>query len=324
MEDPRSCCVRLPGPCQWLPWQDVAPKDAKTISPPAPAALATTPVRPMIHRSIAEVAEKQSMSTPPASPPPAPAALKSEVVIMQKNELESKLGITLVHRSEADDHPVVLSIANGCAAATPANHISGVLMPGDRVVSISGAGNVLRTNWSHNCVAAANETVSMLKKSKSSIVNVRIEREGVESVIQVERASSEASLGLQIESNTKWLHPVVRMVEQGPCEGKIKVGDHIVSVEAATTQEKRETRNTMDDIKASVAFLDELVGPVKFQVLRIPNLAQREAFVTHMVAEATGEELVAGKSRPTIMTVAMMKLWRQKSVTQKAKNWLDL
>ena len=259
---------------------------------------------------VVEEVLKQSAAEPRRlSLDPCPDGWTLETIVVQKVEMTSTLGITLTNRSDSEEEPVVLSIAAGGAAATPEHQISGTLMPGDRIISISGSRNVLRTDWRHDCDATAEATVGMLKRAASSVVNVRIKRDGVEALVPVEKASKDASLGLGIESNAAWLHPVVREVDPGPCTGKLKAGDEIVSIEAASTVAKIYTRHAKSP-KTCTAFLKELVGPITLTIHRLADPAKREAVVTAMTAEATGdEEVVASK----IINMARMKLWRERA-----------
>merc|ERR1719217_700332 len=91
--------------------------------------------------------------------------------------------------------------------------------------------------------------------------------------------------------------------------GKLKAGDEIVSIEAASTVAKIYTRHAKSP-KTCTAFLKELVGPITLTIHRLADPAKREAVVTAMTAEATGdEEVVASK----IINMARMKLWRERS-----------
>ena len=230
------------------------------------------------------------------------------------------LGVTLSNLDEPDDqHPVVLSIANGGAAATSACQFQGQLMVGDRILTMSGATNVHAMDWKHACKEAEQATVSMLKKSRSRMVNVRVERDGTEKLVTVEKDAHDSSLGLTIESNTAWAHPIVREVEsKSPCRGVIQLGDKVKSVEAAFDDVTLDTRHA-SEAKVATGFLKDVVGPVSFLVLRMDDVTARTVMVDAMLADAaiaprTAEAHAEAQANAGgIINMARMKLWRERS-----------
>lgn len=230
------------------------------------------------------------------------------------------LGVTLSNLDAPDDqHPVVLSIAEAGAAATPACQFQGQLMVGDRILTMTGATNVHAMDWKHGCKEAEHATINMLKKSRSRTVNVRVERDGAEKVVTVEKTAHDSSLGLTIESNTAWAHPVVREVEpKSPCRGVIQLGDKVKSVEAAFDDVTLDTRHA-SEAKVATGFLKDLVGPVSFVVLRLDDVKARTLMVEAMVAEAaiapkTAEAHAEAQANAGgIISMARMKLWRERS-----------
>jgi hypothetical protein len=191
-----------------------------------------------------------------------PAGWSKHVVVIKKDEIATALGVTLSNLEEPDDqHPVVLSIAEGGAAATPAYQSKGRLMVGDRILMLTGATNVHATDWMYGCDEAAKATLNMLKKSSSRMVNLRVERDGTDKVITVEKSAS-GDLGMVIESNTTWAHPIVRVVEpQSPCRGVVQVGDKVKSVEAAYNDVTLDTRHA-GAAKVATGLLKDVVGNV--------------------------------------------------------------
>ena len=100
------------------------------------------------------------------------------------------------------------------------------------------------------------------------MVNLRVERDGTDKVITVEKSAS-GDLGMVIESNTTWAHPIVRVVEpQSPCRGVVQVGDKVKSVEAAYNDVTLDTRHA-GAAKVATGLLKDVVGNVYLVVLRM-------------------------------------------------------
>lgn len=104
-------------------------------------------------------------------------------------------------------------------------------------------------------------------------IRVEILRKGALKMVVIETLQSR-SLGLTIESNAAWPHPVVRDIDKdGPCYGPMKCGDQLVSIEATTRAAKRlDTRCAADKPGGSstvvTSFLKLAVGKVRILVHR--------------------------------------------------------
>ena len=257
--------------------------------------------------ALTATAAAAKSSQPPAV---APAGWTEELIVFEKKELTAKLGLTLSNVQEEDEHPVVLIVEDGGAVASPACQTRGVLQPGDRIISLEAAMNVQSLRWERDCKSAERATVSMLKKA-STVVNITIERDNVESIVSIVKPSKNATLGLGIESNKKWQHPIVREVDPlSSCSGKIKTGDKLLSVDCPTTFAKLDTRHA-PAAKTSSAFLREAIGPVTVLVHRMQDDGKRNEHVSSML-----DEYHNGSASRSVKTVVGLKRWMTKATRQ--------
>jgi len=224
-----------------------------------------------------------------AKPVLVPPDFDADAIVIDKKELSTKLGIFLTN-DKVNSHPVVVRIAEDGAAATPACQLQGVLMAGDKIMSLEAATNVVRVDTATDCKHSATATSAMLKKSVGQ-VKIGIQREGVPSVVVVDKPKQDMTLGILLESSPAWEHPRVQSIGDGPCVGKLEPDDVVVSVEAATEVAKLDTNPKVSSHLVSTAFLKSAVGPVQIHVHRIKDVQKRRASVAAMVAAATPADI---------------------------------
>ena len=236
-----------------------------------------------------------------------PIGWTQELVVFEKKELTTKLGLTLSNVAEEAEHPVVLIVEEEGAVAC---QVQSALQPGDRVISLEAAMNVQSLRWEGDCKSAERATVGMLKKA-TSVVNITIERDNVEAIVSIKKASKDAPLGLGIESHAEWQHPIVREVDPlSSCKGKIKNGDRLLAVECPTTLAKLDTRHAAA-AKISAAFLKEAIGPVTVEVHRMQDEGKRNEHVSLML-----DEYHNGSASRSISNAARLKRWLTRATAE--------
>ena len=87
--------------------------------------------------------------------------LDSEHLVIDKKELTSRLGVTL-QGVAGDSFPVVTEVSEAGAAATPECQLQGVLMPGDKVLSMEANTKVVRLDTAVDTDHTAGATAAML------------------------------------------------------------------------------------------------------------------------------------------------------------------
>ena len=213
----------------------------------------------------------------PSKPIVVPEGYAAGAIVIDKKELSTKLGIALSN-AEDKEHPVVCTIGDDGAAATPSCQLQGKLEAGDRVLSIEAATNVVRVETEVDCKSSATATTAMLKKSVGDI-RVGILRAGESKVVMVHKPTPTASLGVIVESSKAWKHPRVREVRPGPATGELQEGDIITSIEAATAMAKLETHHAAAKHTVASGFLKAAIGPITIHVHRLKDQGKRRASV---------------------------------------------
>ena len=269
------------------------------------------------------VEEVTASSSSPSSPlsvvphvPPVGRPNVSHIkVVINKEELASKLGVELT-RDESDETLVVTKISATGAAARTASCLEGVLTVGDRVIACSGYTNVvfLDAHADKDDPPTAHLTCAMLRQAVG-VVKLKLKRKKggygsvkvVSASVQKEKASDTVGINLMVATGDKYPH-VSKVTKGGKASGELYEGDLIMSVEAATTAERIHTATahaaTGNGIKATALFLSSALGPITFEVERIVEAKARKASVVTLAAADAAERENADYYRTRMSTIA--------------------
>ena len=239
----------------------------------------------------------------PSKPIVVPEGYAAGAIVIDKKELSTKLGIALSN-AEDKEHPVVCTIGDDGAAATPSCQLQGKLEAGDRVLSIEAATNVVRVETEVDCKNSASTCTAFIKRCVHDI-KFGVLCDGSTKTVVVHKGAQASQLGLLLETCPRWKHPRVSSLTAGsPCEGKLAVGDIITSIEAATAMAKLETHHAAAKHMVASGFLKAAVGPITIHVHRLKDQGKRQASVAALQSSAaTDPEVAETDSDPIVPSV---------------------
>ena len=206
-----------------------------------------------------------------------------QCILIHREDLESKIGVTLTtNKDQGDEHPVVVAISKAGVAATSECQLRGILLEGDKILSISAFTQVVQlTTGTAN--TGADHTSSVLK-SAVGLIKMSVKRGNETLDVAVEKEKKHESLGVILRSSNEHKNPVViELSETSAAKGKLQIGDEVVSVTAATKVKTIHASSKFgakgNASKASAALLSSAFGTITIEVERIQNEQARRASV---------------------------------------------
>ena len=264
------------------------------------------------------------MSEPPAAAAAPPSAARAspkpttttEKIVINKESLDVILGLTLV-RDPADKLPVVSAISAAGKAAQADHQLEGVLKEGDKVAAITGYVKIVYLDTSASSEArkmifgkqpnSAKLTAGIMKKA-IGVLKICVLRDGKTIFVYVIKEHTSDHVGVEMESKKGEKNPrVIKVSKGGKAERELKVGDVILSVQAATAKETISTgaiAKAQDAAAVCSAFLKSSTGPITLEVKRISDAGARRASLMALPSTTQDKHSSDGKKKMSVIVAA--------------------